>query len=72
MCCNRVASNLYSEYVAGIFLKEGCLPRTCSRQVYFNHKLDSMGVIHGDDILIEGEDDALDAIDKVLNDNQHI
>ena len=62
----RIASGMFQEFMQKVFLEAGYKKSMLSHQVLYNVEADSLGTLHGDDILAEGENETLDRLDTVL------
>ena len=62
----RRASFLFLEFMVDVFRKCDYEPPVVSRQVFYNKQYDSLATLHGDDILVEGEPEAIDHLDAVI------
>ena len=62
----RRASQLYREFMVGVFDKCGYQVLKISRQMFFSPRFDSLAALHGDDVIVEGEQEALDFLDQAI------
>ena len=62
----RRASQLYREFMVGVFDKCGYETLAISRQMFFSPRFDSLAALHGDDVIVEGEQEALDFLDQAI------
>ena len=66
MYWTKRASRLFQEHMNGVLTEAGFAALKVCHQVYHCLETDSMVVIHGDDIIAEGEPEKLDCLDEVL------
>jgi hypothetical protein len=68
----RRASMLFLEFMVTALSKCGYVALKITRQVFYNAQNDSMAALHGDDIIAEGESEALDRLDAALTPLCHL
>ncbi len=62
----RRAAQLWQEYAASAFKRNGWTRIAVAAGMYHEPMLDMTAVIHGDDVLTEGEWESLDVLDQQL------
>ena len=63
----RKAAQAWQEYVANVFKRNGWVRIAIAAGAYYEPTMDMTSAVHGDDVITEGESEALDELDRQLS-----